>query len=85
MTLAEVKSLSGGRFPTERFGVDYDEQPTPVQMEKDALYYIYEKEAGVLLVFNHHEVMIQKKRIGVFGINLYKVIDRCRISPEKGL
>lgn len=51
MTLAEVKSISGGRFPTERFAVEYDEQPTPVQMEKDALYYSYEEEAGVLLVF----------------------------------
>ena len=82
MTLAEVKSLSGVRFPAERFAIEYVEQPTPAQMEKDALYYIYEKEAGALLVFNHHEVMIQKKRIGILGINFYEVIDRWRIWSE---
>ena len=78
MTLSEVKSLTGGRFPTRKFGIEFTEPPTPAEMNNDALYYVCDEDAGIMLLFNHHEVLIQKKRIGIFGINFYSVADRWR-------
>jgi hypothetical protein len=78
MTIAEVRSLTDARYPTQRFGLEYDRPPTPQQMNEDAVFYIYDEHAGVLLMFNHSEKLIQKKRTKWFGVNVIKYIDRVR-------
>lgn|SRR5207247_7569384 len=78
MTIAEARSLTAGRYPTQRFGLDYDGQPTLQQMNDDALYYIFDESSGMLLMFNHHERLIQKKRVKWFGVNLSKLTDSLR-------
>lgn len=79
ITLGEARAISGGKYPTQMFGVVYDGQPTPKQMNEDALYFIYDEGDGVMLMFNHHETLIQKKRIKLFGVNVFKVIDSIRM------
>ena len=78
MTIAEVRSKVGGQYPTRKFGLEYDSKPTAQQMNEDALYYIYDESTGILLMFNHHERLIEKKRTKWFGLNIIKITDSFR-------
>ena len=78
MSLAEVRSLTADRYPAQKFGLDYDGQPTAQQMTEDPLFYIYDEASGVLLMFNHHEKLIGKNRVKWFGVNVIKTLDSIR-------
>jgi hypothetical protein len=78
MTIAEVRALTAGRYPTQKFGMEYDGHPTPQQMNEDPLFYMHDEASGVLLMFNHHEKLIEKKRTKWFGINVIKALDSIR-------
>jgi len=78
MTIAEIRALPAGRYPTQKFGMDYDVQPTSEQMNEDPLFYIHDEASGVLLMFNHHEKLIEKKRTKWFGVNVIKALDSIR-------
>lgn len=78
MTIAEVRALTDVRYSTKKFGMEYDGQPTTQQMNEDALFYIHDETSGVLLMFNHYEQLIQKKRTKWFGVNIIKSVDALR-------
>ncbi len=48
-------------------------------MLQDEVNYMYDDDAGIALFFNHYNILIEKKRIKLFGINLYKAADSCRL------
>ena len=78
MKISEIRSMTGGRYPISEFAIYYPVAPTPKQMNEDAVYYINDEDTGVLLLFNHYEVLIDKKRTKWFGINVIKTIDYLR-------
>ncbi len=79
MSIAEVRSLSGYKYPIIGTGYYYPNPPAPQQMLQDEVNYMYDDDAGIALFFNHYNILIEKKRIKLFGINLYKAADSCRL------
>ena len=79
MSIAEVRSLTGNKYPVRGTGFYYPNPPDPQQMLQDGVYYMYDDDTGIVLFFNHYEVLIEKRRIKLFGINLYKAVDSWRL------
>ncbi len=44
-------------------------------MLHDEVCYMYDDNKGIALFFNHYNILIEKKRIKFFGINLNKAVD----------
>ena len=78
MSLAEVRSLSGNKYPTKKWAVSDRINPTQQEMLQEPVYYIYDDDSGVLLYFNYYQVLIQKTRIKCCGVNVPKLIDSFR-------
>jgi len=78
MTIKEILRMTEGRYPVNKYGIIYDERPSPRQMSEDAVYYIYDEKNGILLSFNHHEILVVKKRIKLCGVNVYRLMDAVR-------
>ena len=78
MTIAEVRAITTGRYPTQKFGMEYDGQLTPQQMNEDPIFYIHDEASGVLLMFNQQEKLIEKRRTKWFGVNIIKTLDSIR-------
>jgi len=83
MTISEVQLLTGDRYPTKKFALDYDQPPTPQQMNDDAIYYIYIEKEGIMLSFNHREKLIHKTRIKILGINRFMLMDSIRLLTKR--
>jgi hypothetical protein len=77
MSIAEVRSLSGYKYPIIGTGLyyPYPVQPDSQQMLHDEVCYMYDDNKGIALFFNHYNILIEKKRIKFFGINLNKAVD----------
>ena len=75
MTAAQAQALLGEHGKVERFAIDYGSPPTNQQLTEDAVCYIYDEREGVLLMFNHYDQLVHKKRIKLLGINTFKLAD----------
>jgi hypothetical protein len=78
MSIEEARALMHNQFPSISVGLDYDNAPTLEQMERDPRLYIYDEDHGIILFFNHHDKLIDKRKIKWFGINVVKVREYLR-------
>ena len=76
MSLAEVRQLSEHKYPAQRLWFCQEQSP-PESLETEWVC-MYDSEAGILLFFSQHEVLIRKTRIKYFGVNVPKFIDSFR-------
>lgn len=81
MTASEVAVLTGGLYKMQTYGLEADARLN--QKDEDLVYYIYDEKDGMLLSFNHRKILINKKRIKVFGLNYFQAIDTVRLYMNK--
>jgi hypothetical protein len=70
MSLAEVRALSGNRYPTQRWAIGERVPPTQQERIQEPVCYMYDDDSGVVLYFNYYQVLIQKEKIKYFGVNV---------------
>lgn len=75
MTLADAIELTNGEYDVSRYLLDI-EGYTQEELEKQELYYLFNKRTGIYLDFNYYGKLI-KKRVyptSFLGINMIPVI-----------
>lgn len=84
MSITEVRSLEGEKYPVKQTGYYYSKEPTQHQLLNDEVSYIYDDDSGILLFFNHYGVLIEKRRVKLLGVNWPRVADFIldRVSPH---
>ena len=75
MTAAQAQGLVGKHGKVRGFTIDYSSPPTNQQLTEDVVCHIYDEREGVLLMFNHYDQLVRKKRIKFLGINTFKFAD----------
>lgn len=79
MTISEATALMGKEFPAQQFGIDYDTSgPSASERANDAFYYIYDRDSGMMLLFNYNKVLIDRHKISWFGVNIPELVDKAR-------
>lgn len=78
MSIAEVRAQTGNRYEIRGLAVDYDPTPTPEQKNEQEIYYVCDEAEGVVLFFNHYDVIVAIKRKKVFGVDIAKVVQVVR-------
>lgn len=78
MSLSQVRSLTGDKYPAHRFSMTFNQHRNPTEAGRVEEWYMYDNDSGVILYFDRDQVLVRKMRKKLFGIDMPKLLDSFR-------